>query len=231
MSANYEKLRDDFKKIIKKDKLSHAYLFYGGDENNCQEKFIFSQSLANFLENGIFKEPSRPLKETLIISPDEKTTIGIDRIRDLKHFLWQKPVNSSRKTAIIKGAENMTPEAQNAALKIVEEPPESTLIIFIADVEDNLFPALSSRLQKIHFSGAAGSSASRIKMADLSGEVEKITENEQAEQFLRSLIFELKKDPAKNLKKLKATLKCSVLMKQFNLNKRLQLRALISLLE
>jgi len=231
MFVGYENLIDDFKRLVENDRLSHAYLFFGGNDKSHQEKFLFSQSLANFLENGTFDEPLRLLQETLIISPDEKGTIGIDSIRDLKYFLWQKPTNSSRRVAIVKEAENLTPEAQNAALKIVEEPPESTLIIFISNVEDNLFPALTSRLQKVYFSGVAKSDAARItadKYADLRGYIEEIIENNQVDQFFESLINDLRKDPVKNSKQLKETLSRLTLMKQFNVNKRLQLKALIS---
>ena len=232
--VGHEKLIEDFKKLIDNGGLSHAYLFFGGDDKNHQEKFLFAQSLANFLENGIFNEPHRLLQEILIISPDEKGTIGIDSIRDLKYFLWQKPTNSTRRVAVIKEAENLTPEAQNAALKIVEEPPESALIIFISNIEDNLFPALTSRLQKIYFSSVVESDAARInadKYGDLRGYIEEIIENNQIDQFFKSLISGFKKEPIKNSKKLKATLNRLTLMKQFNTNKRLQLKALISEIE
>jgi hypothetical protein len=229
---SYRQLADDFKRLAKNNTLSHSYLFFGGDDKNHQEKFLFSQSLANFLENGTFDEPLRLLQETLIISPDEKGTIGIDSIRDLKYFLWQKPTNSSRRVAIIKEAENLTPEAQNAALKIVEEPPESTLIIFISNIEDNLFPALTSRLQKVYFPGSVASDANgQVKAEKYAGpreSIEKIIEDDQINQFFESLINDLRKDPVKNSKQLKETLSRLALMKQFNINKKLQLKALIS---
>ncbi len=249
MPDNYEKLRESFKRLIKDGKLSHAYLFFGGDDRNHQDKFIFAQSLANFLENEIFEEPIKLLRETLIL----KETIGIDEIRFLKYFLWQKPTNSVRRVVIIKEAEVLTPEAQSAALKIVEEPPELALIIFIANSEDSLLPTLNSRLQKIYFSRLAYSETTRIdadEYADLRGSTtcddQKLTapvakslsisdvqklENEQIEEFFESLIKDFGKDLIKNSKQLKAVLNHLVLMKQFNLNKRLQLRALISSIE
>ncbi len=226
MFVGFEKVKEDFKKLIDNKRLSHAYLFFGGDDKNGQEKFIFSQSLANFLENGIFKEPTKLLRETLIISPDEKGTISINNIRELKYFLCQRPINSSRRIVIIKEAEKLTDEAQNAALKIVEEPPESALIIFITDVADNLFSVLTSRLQKIHFPRAVAKKAlaSNVK----SESIEEIIENNQIDEFFESLINDLRKNPKKNSQQLKETLNRLVLMKQFNINKRLQLRALIS---
>jgi len=236
--VGYENLIKDFKGLIENRRLSHAYLFFGGDERNRQEKFVFAQSLANFLENGIFEEPVKLLRETLIIAlndsaqPEKKRTIGIDEIRFLKYFLWQKPTNSIRRVTIIKEAEILTPEAQHAALKIVEEPPESALIIFIANSEDSLFPTLNSRLQKIYFpqtrnyaennAEPGGQYTGNLREIDA-----KLSETE-IDQLFENLINNFKKEPIKNSQQLKEILKRLTLIKQFNTNKRLQLRALIS---
>jgi len=223
-----QQLAENFKKLIANDRLFHAYLFFGGDERNRQEKFVFAQSLANFLENGIFEEPVKLLRETLII---KKETIGIDEIRFLKYFLWQKPTNSIRRVTIIKEAEILTPEAQHAALKIVEEPPESALIIFIANSEDSLFPTLNSRLQKIYFPQTRinhGSKDRRVLRGSLADLRESALSDLEIDQFFENLIIDFRKESIKNSQQLKEILKRLTLIKQFNTNKRLQLRALIS---
>ena len=249
--VGYENLIKDFKGLIENRRLSHAYLFFGGDERNRQEKFVFAQSLANFLENGIFEEPVKLLRETLIIllndsvQPEKKRTIGIDEIRFLKYFLWQKPTNSIRRVTIIKEAEILTPEAQHAALKIVEEPPESALIIFIANSEDSLFPTLNSRLQKIYFpqtrnyaennaepggqyTGNLRETPKYPAKAGTTGQVDAKLSDVEVDQFFENLINNFRKESIKNSQQLKEILKRLTLIKQFNTNKRLQLRALIS---
>jgi len=57
--VGYEKLQKNFKKLADVDKLSHAYLFFG---EAGEEKFIFSLSLANYLENKEFK----PLEKNIL---------------------------------------------------------------------------------------------------------------------------------------------------------------------
>ena len=224
-------LVDNFKRLATENNLSHAYLFFGGDKRNKERKSLFAESLANFLENGVFEASVRLLKETLIISPDEKGTVGIESIRTLKYFLWQKPINSSRRTAIIKEAQALTPEAQNAALKIVEEPPESALIIFIADSEDSLFPALNSRFQKIYFPcSLAVDREEEINIESIKGLDESLLDEAELNRFFENLINDLKREPVKNSRQLKQTLSRLTLIKQFNTNKRLQLKALISLM-
>jgi DNA polymerase-3 subunit delta' len=217
-----EALRKDFEKLADSGKLSHAYLFFG--ESGSGEKEKFAKSLANFLESGKFSLPERGLEETLVVSPNEKGSIGIEAVRDIKRFLWQKSSRESRiRTAIIENAENLTFEAQNSALKIVEEPPANCLIVFTANNENNLLPALRSRLQKIHF---PDSSAAKEK--DFSGDIlDGDISDEQVNLFFRGLIGRLAEDPVKNSKKLKLALKRLSAIKQFNTNKRLQIKTLL----
>jgi len=168
------------------------------------------------------------LQESLIISPDEKETIGIDKIRSLLHFLSQKPVLSEKRTVIVRNAENLTNEAQNAILKIAEEPPPQSLMIFIAKSEDFFLPALISRLQKIYFSFTRFKEDLMRERVDLSKtSVEKIVENNQIDQFFESLILNLRRDPVKNLNSLKETLRRLTLIKMLNVNKKLQLKTLM----
>jgi len=200
---------NNFRELIENDKLSHSYLFFGAGE----EKFIFSQTLANFLEKGKFAEPKEILTEFLAISPDEKGTIGIEEIRNLKYFLWQEPIASLKRVVIIENAQALTPEAQNAALKIVEEPPKRGLIIFLTKTAEDLIPTLNSRLQKIYFPETSKKST-----------VDEL--EDETDEFFRKSIERLMKDPVKNSARLKEILKRLVLVKQLNLNKKLQLRSL-----
>jgi len=78
-------------------------------------------------------------------------SIGIDAAREIKHFLFQRPNASSRRTLIIDDAAMMTNEAQNAILKITEEPPASSLFILISSDTEGLLQTILSRLQKISF--------------------------------------------------------------------------------
>lgn len=213
-----KKIEDDFRSLINTKRLSHAYLFFGNPGVSEDSKFIFARSLANFLEKREFKSSEELLTELLTIEKDDNETVGIDAVKVLKKFLYQKPINSKYRTAIIKDSEKLTIEAQNAVLKIVEEPPKEALIIFIANSEENLYSTLASRLQKIYFpSGKEKGNKTNLKESESYEDVEKI---------LEAKIGDLKKDPVKNYIKLKEILKRFTLMKQLNTNKRLQLRAL-----
>lgn len=206
----------DFKHLADNDKLSHAYFFFGSTQ---KEKFDFAVDIAKYLE-----KTSAILGECLIIESDEKGIIGINAALKINNFLYQKPVLSKKRTVIINGAENMTPEAQNAVLKTVEEPPQDALIIFIAQSEDSLLAPLASRLQKVYFTlnQPHKSALNQYKSASL----EKIIENDKIDEYFEALIAELRKNSIKNAERLREVLKRLSAIKMFNVNKKLQLKAL-----
>ena len=134
----------NFQELVRRGKLAHGYIFFGEPGVG---KFYFVKHLAYFLEEGKFEISRRPLQDSLVID----SAFGIDTMREVKNFLWQKPAISKKRLAIINDADSLTEEAQNAILKITEEPPEHAAVILIASQIDNLLPPLASRLQKIYF--------------------------------------------------------------------------------
>ncbi|MGH7240016.1 MAG: hypothetical protein ACREHG_08110, partial [Candidatus Saccharimonadales bacterium] len=88
----------------------------------------------------------------LYIKPEEgKLDIGIDAIRQLNRFVSLKVASDStlNQVAIVRDAQRMSIEAQNALLKLLEEPPPGTVLILTADNAQALLPTVRSRLQTI----------------------------------------------------------------------------------
>lgn len=76
---------------------------------------------------------------------EAETSIGIAEVRQLQNFLHLRPYRQRQKTALIREAQNLTPEAQNALLKTLEEPPEHSLIILTLPDLSALLPTIISR--------------------------------------------------------------------------------------
>ena len=76
---------------------------------------------------------------------NQEEAIGIEQIRFLTKSLILKPHSSPYHAAVIHNAQNLTPEAQNALLKLLEEPPQSSLIILTTLTDDLLLPTVVSR--------------------------------------------------------------------------------------
>ena len=73
----------------------------------------------------------------------------IDTIRQLRQNAWLLPGEAPCRVCVLCGAENMTDQAQNALLKILEEPPEHTVFILTAENRAMLLPTILSRVQTI----------------------------------------------------------------------------------
>jgi DNA polymerase-3 subunit delta' len=77
--------------------------------------------------------------------------IRIDQIREFVHTASMKPYEARCRVAMIFDAQHMNAEAGNALLKLLEEPPESTLILLTAPQTFDLLPTIVSRCQHIRF--------------------------------------------------------------------------------
>ncbi len=79
-------------------------------------------------------------------------TISIGTIRELKNFLQLKTTGNQdiRRVVLIEDAESMNQEAQNALLKILEEPPTDTVLLLTASNVRGLLQTIISRVQKIN---------------------------------------------------------------------------------
>jgi DNA polymerase-3 subunit delta' len=77
--------------------------------------------------------------------------IRIAVIRDLIQRLAMKPYENGKRVVIIADAHAMNPEAGNALLKVLEEPPPDTLLILTAGQIADLLPTVASRCQQIRF--------------------------------------------------------------------------------
>ncbi len=100
------------------------------------------------------KEKKRKITDPLLADPDTflfkpKPSIGIDSVRELSLNLKLKPFKSKVKIAVFFSAEKMTPQAQHAFLKTLEEPSPNSILILETKNPYSLFPTIRSRCQLI----------------------------------------------------------------------------------
>ena len=77
--------------------------------------------------------------------------IRIAQIRDLLQTLALKPNEADCRVVIFSAAQTMNPEAGNALLKVLEEPPDRTLLVLTASQPGDLLPTIVSRCRQIRF--------------------------------------------------------------------------------
>ncbi|MDO5398676.1 MAG: DNA polymerase III subunit delta' C-terminal domain-containing protein [bacterium] len=84
-----------------------------------------------------------------------KKSIGVDEARSISADALKKPYGSPRKVYIIPDGENLTPEAQNALLKTLEEPPEYAVFIIIIPAASMLLQTIVSRSAVVSFNAVS----------------------------------------------------------------------------
>src|SRR5690348_10949616 len=61
-----------------------------------------------------------------------ENSFGIEDVRQVQKAAYLSPARSKEKMLIVQQADTLTPEAQNALLKLLEEPPQHTYIFLVA---------------------------------------------------------------------------------------------------
>ena len=82
-----------------------------------------------------------------VTDPDHKQ-ISVDGIRTMRADAFIRPNEGTRKIYVI--GQDMGAPAQNALLKILEEPPEYAVFLLLTDRAEKLLPTIRSRCQELH---------------------------------------------------------------------------------
>lgn len=141
------------KNMLAQSRLPHAMVFEGekGLGKKTLAKAVASALVCENPQNGEpcgicgqCKKASTGHPDIVYINGDkDKVMIGVEYIREMRTDAWEKPVESSNKVYII--LREMNESAQNALLKILEEPPASVYIIILTETSNNLLETVISR--------------------------------------------------------------------------------------
>jgi DNA polymerase-3 subunit delta' len=126
------------------NRLAHAYLITGPPGSGKQALAADLASLVNGTPAvDVFSARAR---EIFIARPESKSRrIVIEQIRELEHALQMCASNRRRKVAIIPDADRLQPQAANAFLKTLEEPPKDSLLLLLSPLPEALPETILSR--------------------------------------------------------------------------------------
>ncbi|MBI2613165.1 MAG: hypothetical protein HYW62_00085 [Candidatus Levybacteria bacterium] len=88
-----------------------------------------------------------------ISQPVYEKAVGIEDVRNIQKSILFKPFKGKSKAIVIEAYEGITTEAQNALLKILEEPPINTIIVVSIPKKELLLPTIISRCKIIELQG------------------------------------------------------------------------------
>jgi len=147
--------------IIQTKKIPNALLFSGKKNTGKKEAaFFFAKGCNCSSETQIACNNCRSCRkiiaethpDIIYVAPDQgKKIISISQIRELGVTLSSRPNEARFRMVLILTADRMNIQAQNALLKMLEEPPEKTCFILIATRMAFLLPTIVSRCRHIRF--------------------------------------------------------------------------------
>jgi DNA polymerase-3 subunit gamma/tau len=86
-----------------------------------------------------------------VLEIDAASNRGIDQVRELREMVRYAPAGGRYKVVILDEAHMLTPEASNALLKTLEEPPEKVVFVMATTQPEDLEETIRSRSQHFHF--------------------------------------------------------------------------------
>ena len=154
-----EHITETLKKAVEKGRVAHAYLFAG--PRGCG-KTTTARLLAKIVncESPRGAEPCNECASCVavnegrhldVIEIDGASNRGIDEIRDLREKISYAPSQGRSKIYIIDEVHMLTPQAFNALLKTLEEPPAHVYLVFATTEAHKVPTTILSRCQRFNF--------------------------------------------------------------------------------
>lgn len=195
-------VKDVFNKILDSKPIAHAFLFVGQKGTGKTSTARILAKAVNCLTNKFSRpltpevgvdtiEPCNSCKNCLsidsssspdVIELDAASNRGIEDIRNLIRESSFYPMANRYRVFIIDEAHMITPDAFNALLKTLEEPPSSVIFILATTNQDKIPKTIASRCMVINFGKA--------KRSDIVSMLQKIAAKEklQVDEKLLTLI-------------------------------------------
>jgi DNA polymerase-3 subunit delta' len=168
-----------------RNRLAHAYLFTGNDLEelegiagtlakaiNCQTAAPAAGQTHDSCErcDSCRRINANNHPDVHWLRPESKLrVITIEQARELMRAVQLTPTGARHKVGIVVAAERMSPQAANAFLKTLEEPPSRSLLILLSTDPQRLLETIRSRCLSVRFA-ADGTPAPASATADWIGQ-------------------------------------------------------------
>ncbi len=146
-----------FRRALSAGKLAQTYLLVG-PEGTGKETCVASLVREIFCENGegcsgcrACQKLTRGVHPDFMILRPQGESIRIAQVRAAEEFLRFRPLEAPVRIVLVPEAERLTPEAANALLKSLEEPPAYAHFFLTAVSAEALLPTIVSRSQVVRF--------------------------------------------------------------------------------
>lgn len=159
------------RRSLERGRLGHAYLFSGDTPEVLERIARELAATVNCTAPTEVSETGLPLaacqhcsscrRIAEQIHPDvhwlraesKLRVVRIEQVRELIQSIQLKPTEAAYKVGIIVGADRLNPNAANAFLKTLEEPPSRSLLILLSTEPERLLETILSRCLRLVFPG------------------------------------------------------------------------------
>lgn len=144
-------VKDNILNAVNKKNLPQTILFYGpSDKSIFNLVNSFAQTLIKPKREIDFQKfidlcSSQSFPDFITLSKGSTGSIKIEDVLALDNIICYQPYESDNRIIFIRDAGTLTPQAQNALLKKIEEPPARTYFILSANKKNSLLPTIVSR--------------------------------------------------------------------------------------
>jgi DNA polymerase-3 subunit delta' len=162
---------------LERNRLAHAYLFSG---DSLEELEAMARTLAKAVNCASAGESGRRSLQScgqcdscqriehdghpdvLWVRPESKSrVITIDQMRELMHMVHLKPTAARFKVSVVAGADRLNPQAGNAFLKTLEEPPSDSILILLTTEPQRVLETILSRCLRLSLGGDGAQTRAR----------------------------------------------------------------------
>ena len=149
-----ERLKQGLSAALAADRLSHCFLIAGPQGSG---KHTLAGILAAAMECtaasgrpcGVCADCRKVMAGTHpdVVTVDDTTrkTVGVELIRKARQDVYIRPNEGRRKVYVFPRAGDMNPNAQNALLKVIEEPPAYAAFLLLSESAERMLPTVRSR--------------------------------------------------------------------------------------
>ena len=156
-----QRLKENLQASVGRGRVSHGYLITGpqGSGKHTLARLLAAAIMCKKEEKPCFVCPDcrKIMADThpdfITVDDEEKATVSVNLIREARADIYVRPNEGDKKIYMIPRAQDMRVEAQNALLKVLEEPPAYGVFLLLADNPEKLLPTIRSRCVELKMQG------------------------------------------------------------------------------
>ena len=104
--------------------------------------------------------------DVVVLEPGDTGNLRLEPVRDAIDRANYRPFEGRRRVVIVDDADALVPQAQNALLKTLEEPPSASVFVLVSSMADTLLPTVLSRCRPLRFGELAPGEVAEVLVRD-----------------------------------------------------------------